>query len=426
MTDVSRSATSVSRPSAPTSLPSLEGLAPEQARAVRELARERDRLLERLQRLHDVGSALSRSLEEGEILRELARQVARVIDADGLVIARPELDARRIVTLVRMVGGAPSMRAPIPLGTGPIATVARTGRPVRLARPAWTTSGDDVLGDDDAARAVIAVPIMIGIQLLCVLAAYTREHDGYSDEDEEVLLTMSAQAAVALTNAQLYGESQRERRQSEALADVARAVNESLRLSEVLNLTLRHTSALLRAEGACVTLKDGNELEIVEAVGSAESVRSMRLPIDASLNGRAFLANTYIIANRAADEGVFLPAQEIAGIQKAICVPLITARGAIGTLSAINRASDFTDDDARVLQRLADHVAVAIVNARLFEDLASATREWQVAFDAIAGGMVVLDAEGCIVRSNARALQLAERHASGGSHRASLLRSGAA
>ena len=47
------------------------------------------------------------------------------------------------------------------------------------------------------------------------------------------------------------------------------------------------------------------------------------------------------------------------------------------------------------------------MNARLFEEVASATREWEVAFDAIAGGMVVLDTEGRIVRSNARALQLA-------------------
>src|SRR5687767_7636768 len=89
------------------------------------------RRAERLQRLHDVGSALSRSLEEGEILRELARQVARVIDADGIVIARPEIDTRRVVTLVRLVGSMPSIRAPVPLGTGPIATVARSGQPVR-------------------------------------------------------------------------------------------------------------------------------------------------------------------------------------------------------------------------------------------------------------------------------------------------------
>ena len=45
MTDVSRPATPVARPTTATPLPSLEGLAPDQARAIRELARERDRLL---------------------------------------------------------------------------------------------------------------------------------------------------------------------------------------------------------------------------------------------------------------------------------------------------------------------------------------------------------------------------------------------
>lgn len=372
--------------------------------ALAEIARRR---AERLQRLHDVGSALSRSLEENEILRELARQVARVIEADGIVIARPELDTRRIVTLVRTVGNVPAVRPPLPLGNGPLAQVARTGRPVRLSEAQLALLPDDVVGDDVAARALIAVPIMVGIQLLGVLAAYTCRHQGYSDEDEEVLQTMGAQAAVAVANARLYAESQRERRQSEALADVARAVNESLRLGEVLNLTLRHTSALLRAEGACVTLAEGDALHIVEAVGATEALRGMRMPIENSLNGRAYLAHTHVISNRAPDDGIYKPAQERAGIQKAIVVPLISARGAIGTLAAINRAADFTEDDARVLQRLADHVAVAIVNARLFEEVASATREWQVAFDSIAGGLVVLDREGRIIRSNARALQLA-------------------
>ena len=373
--------------------------------AMADLARRR---AERLQRLHDVGSALSRSLEEAEILRELARQVARVIDADGIVIARPELDTRRVVTLVRFVGAIPSMRAPIPLGGGPIATVARAGRPVRLGEAELLALGeDDVVGDDVSARALIAVPIMIGIQLFGVLAAYTCLHQGYTEEDEEVLLTMSAQAAAALANARLYAESQRERRQIEALADVARAVNASLRLNEVLNLTLRHTSALLRAEGACVTLHDGDDLEVVEGVGATEALRGMRLPIEGSLNGQAFIQHAPVIANRAPEQGIYRPAQAAVGIQKCVIVPLVTAGGVIGTLAAINRAGDFTDEDARVLQRLADHVAVAMVNARLFEQVESATREWEVAFDSIAGGMVVLDAEGRIVRSNARALQLA-------------------
>jgi len=59
--------------------------------------------------------------------------------------------------------------------------------------------------------------------------------------------------------------------------------------------------------------------------------------------------------------------------------------------------AEFDADDARILQRLADHVAVAIVNARLYEELAESSREWTVAFNAIPTGMAVVDDDGRIV-----------------------------
>ena len=68
----------------------------------------------------------------------------------------------------------------------------------------------------------------------------------------------------------------------------------------------------------------------------------------------------------------------------------------------------FSDEDGRVLQRLADHVAVAIVNAQLFEEVERATREWKVAFDRISHGMVVIDDAQRIQRCNARALELCQ------------------
>ena len=51
-------------------------------------------------------------------------------------------------------------------------------------------------------------------------------------------------------------------------------------------------------------------------------------------------------------------------------------------------------------------MAVAIVNARLYEELAESSREWTVAFNAIPTGMAVIDDDGRIVRYNSRALQL--------------------
>ncbi|MEW5918422.1 MAG: PAS domain S-box protein, partial [Gemmatimonadota bacterium] len=105
--------------------------------------------------------------------------------------------------------------------------------------------------------------------------------------------------------------------------------------------------------------------------------------------------------------GAYRPAYEVTAIEKLLVVPLVTARGTIGVLTVFNREAPFTDEDARVLRRLADQVAVAIVNARLFEEITDASREWTATFDAIGVGMVVVDDNGAIMRYNSRAVQLA-------------------
>lgn len=369
------------------------------------------RRAERLQRLHEAGVALSRTLEEDEIVRELARQAVRMVAADGVVVAHPDPDAGTMTTAIRVVRGLQRPRPVQPLGNGPIAEAGRTGAAVRIgdydpARVALAAA-DDFVGDGGPACSVLAVPMLLGSSLVGVLGVHSPGRDEYSAEDEEVLLTVAAQAATAIANARLYAESQREQRQIEALVDVSRAVSQSLRMNEVLNLILRHATTLLRTMGGTVSLRDGAELEIVAGAGEGERLVGMRLPIEMSVSGRAIRDRTHIIVNDVLREGdAYPPTQRAADIHQAIVVPLITPTGAIGVLSVFNRDTDFAEEDARILQRLADHVAVAIVNARLFEDVAAATSEWTVAFDAIASGMVVLDEKSRIQRCNARALDL--------------------
>ena len=377
---------------------------------------------ERLQRLQEVGSALARTLDEREIVRELARQVGRILASDVLVVTHPDLESGRTHTALRVVGGVedPTGVGAAPLGDGPLAEVARTGRSVRLGDfdpdDVPLARGGDALGV--GAGSVLAVPMLIGIQLVGVIALHARRQDAFGAEDEEVLRAIGAHASTALVNARLYAESQRERRQIEALADVARAVGESLRLDEVLQLILRHATALLRAEGGCISLRRGESLQVVATVGSGAVLDGVHFPLDASLHGRAVSEGRFVITNAAAtDPGFYRPPTVSPDVSRLIIVPLSTKHGPIGALAVFNRVTDFTEADARVLHRLADHVAVAIENARLFEEAASATREWTVAFDAIASGMVVLDGEGRVVRSNARAasiLGLASQAALGG------------
>lgn len=371
-----------------------------------------ERRAERLQRLQEVGNALARSLDERAILGEIGRQLPRVVRADAVLVLVPDLEAGTFQSRLHLVQGME--RAPIVDGrladAGIVASAARLGRAVRVADCAAERGQlpADFLADGMQVGSAIAVPMITGTRLLGVVLVATLEPGAHGPEDEEALATVAAQAASALTNARLYAESQQEQRQSEALADVARAVSESLRLGEVLNLILRHALALLRAEGGAVALRRDDYLHTVAAVGGAKLLAGMHIPVNGSITGKAVTEGTYVIANDAwSHPSLYRPTARVLALRNTLIVPLITARGAIGALTVINRDADFTEEDARVLQRFADHVAVAIVNARLFEEVAEATQEWRVAFDAIPVGMLVLDEHARIARFNARALQIA-------------------
>jgi PAS domain S-box-containing protein len=383
--------------------------------ALRHLAQRR---AERLQRLQEAGAAMARSLDEHEIMRELARQAMRATQADGVMIGQPDLDQDLLVTAYRLMRGTERPRGVVRLGDGIIAEVARSGRPVRVGDRAADRAREkaglvpplstyDVVGDAGPAASLLAVPLLAGIHLVGVLAVHAASTDVFSEEDEEVLATMSSQAATAIANARRYAESERERRQTEALADVARAVGESLRLGEVLRLILRHSVSLLGVEGACVALRHDDYMHIVAAVGAADVLAGVHVPVASSLLGRAVTDDELMVSNDFLhDPRSSRAVQRLAQIQRTAIAPLMTARGTIGAIAVINREQPFTNEDARVLQRLADHVAVAIVNARLFEEVERATREWKVAFDAIASGMVVLDEALNVRRCNARAAEL--------------------
>ena len=372
------------------------------------VVRDADILLSRLQ----VASlSLARADGEREIVDSLGRGALGLLDGDGVIVSDPQLDRGMLRVLVHHARGVDTEESVVPAGDNILMQVARTGEPVlivdadersELLHPVVDPARGGV------ARSLACAPLTHGRRLYGVVAVYAARPYAFDERDLDVLRTYGALAATLLSNTRLYTESERERRQSDALAEIARAVGESLRMGEVLRLILRHSMSLLGVEGAYVALARDEYLHIVSSLGAGELLNGLHLPVRTTLDGKAVREGTAIIANEArAHPGAYRPAYEVTTIEKLLVVPLVTARGTIGVLTVFNRDTEFTDDDARVLRRLADQVAVAIVNARLFEEVTEASREWTATFDAIGCGMVVVDDAGCIMRYNSRAIQLA-------------------
>jgi PAS domain S-box-containing protein len=206
---------------------------------------------------------------------------------------------------------------------------------------------------------------------------------------------------------ELYAESQRAQRQMEALADVARAVSESLQLDQVLRLILGHATALLNTDGACISLLRGESLEIVAAIGTGDPLVGMSLPVVGSMSGRAVRTGTSIVGDATTDPEAYAPTVNAAFIRNVIIVPLSTASGPVGALTVFNRGAPFTPDAAAILQRFADQVAVAVVNARLFQEVTAAralAERHQRVVETSSDAIVITDLERRIAFANPAAI----------------------
>jgi PAS domain S-box-containing protein len=200
------------------------------------------------------------------------------------------------------------------------------------------------------------------------------------------------QVASIIENARLYDESERERGRGEALAEIARAVNSSLRLDDVMQLSLRHASALLRTSGATLGLLYDEKIMLVAGIGDADCLVGAPLPLHASVAGKAILERRSVIVNDSSSEPqAYAPTRIAANVENTLITPLFSGEGAVGVLSVINRAGNFTEEDAVVLQRLADQVAVAVDNAQLFENAEAVAERYRRVLETSNDGIVITD-----------------------------------
>ncbi len=87
--------------------------------------------------------------------------------------------------------------------------------------------------------------------------------------------------------------------------------------------------------------------------------------------------------------------------RSALCVPLTVKGRVLGVLKVESARQDAFDEvDRRLLSTLAQQAALALENARLYQAMAQAEREWDETFDGITDGISIHDAELRIVRAN--------------------------
>jgi PAS domain S-box-containing protein len=200
---------------------------------------------------------------------------------------------------------------------------------------------------------------------------------------------------------------EKERTQLRALQEVGAAANSSLNLNVVLQQVMDAIIRLTRAErGMLLLFNEEGELRVTVARNmDQESLeREAAEEISRSVVGRVAESGEAVVTVNAQEDARFSAQHSIISyrLRSILCVPLKIKEEIIGVIYADNRVASgiFGDRDRDLLASFANQAAVAIDNARLFEEVVVMKELMDNVFASIASGVITIDETDCIALYN--------------------------
>lgn len=158
------------------------------------------------------------------------------------------------------------------------------------------------------------------------------------------------------------------------LAEISLDLASTLDLGVLLNRIVHIAAELSNAEAASILLYDeGKQQMYFEAASNLDEplMRGLIVPVDSSIAGWVVTnCQPLIISEAQKDSRLFKSIAKATNVttNSMLAVPLTTKGKVVGVLESINKlAGEFTQDDQDVLMTLGAQAAIAIVNARLFQ-----------------------------------------------------------
>ncbi len=342
------------------------------------LFQERERRITELAILNDMGRALSSALERGQVMQAIHEQVGRILDTTNFYIALYDEERREWELALDIVNNERRPPSRYSLEQGLTGYIIRTRQPLLFRSSAEIEGFDDLHGIERVgipASSWVGVPLIAADRVIGVIGveSYEREN-AYSSDDLAVLSTVAAQAAVSLENSRLFEETRQRLQQVNTLLEVSRDVATRLDLPTLLQSILQAAvQSVQAAERGSILLLDeaAQELVVTAQIGYAQAGdHKIRMGLDEGFAGWVCREGRADIVLDAQSDPRFVVTDSSKAIRSIMSAPLQGRRGLVGVINLDNLShpAAFTRADLEFLSGLAHQAAVAIENARLFEE----------------------------------------------------------
>jgi phosphoserine phosphatase RsbU/P len=332
--------------------------------------------------------AVGRGATDTELLStlfELGREVTSVLDLEELLAKIPQLiarltrfsafsvyllDERRQDLRIAYAVGYPEevwSTLRLPLGEGVVGAAVQEGRPILVndirREPRYKGPLRNMLSQ-------LAVPMRRKGKVIGALNLLNEVEGAFTAQDEALLRQFGAHVAVALENARLFKSERHYVDTLETLAEIGREMSSILDLDALLTRIASLTKRLIdyRTFGILLLDEATNDLEMKLAVRYGKGAESKHVRLGEGLVGWAALHKEPVLVADVSQDPRYINLVDDA--RSELVIPMLIKDRCLGVFDLESPELDaFTKEHKELLTLLASQAAVAIDNARLYEEV---------------------------------------------------------
>ncbi|HET6594507.1 MAG TPA: GAF domain-containing protein [Anaerolineales bacterium] len=333
----------------------------------------------------EIARDISSSLDLDELLEKAVERIRSRFDFYHAAIFLKDLPGESVV-IREATGdaGAQLKRTGYKLGIGSksvVGLVAEHGEPLIVNDTTRdpTYQANPLLPET---RAEAALPLKVGDRIVGVLNVQSKQAYAFSEENLRTLQILADQLAIAVINTELFAETQEHLAQHRLLHHITTTAASGTTLNEALQSAVNGLQVTLGGDRVSILLADREKkvLEVRAAVGYANDVFDLRIPIGSGITGWAAAHRRTLRLNNVLADTRYIEGSP--NTRSEMAIPLLYRSELLGVLNVESeQLSAYAENDEELLGTLGGSLAAIIANARLLEQIRAQAERERILFE---------------------------------------------
>ncbi len=345
------------------------------------LIQEEKKKSEQAATLREVARMLNSSLDLQTVLELILDQLVQVVEFDSASIMLVDLQNFEIVAHRKLRSTAQLTLEGEVIAYPHIVELLEQRAPVLINNTQKDPRWKNLIGSQYI-RSWLGVPLVGKNDVIGLLNLDKEQPDFYTEDDIGLASAFANQAAIAIENARLYSSAQSQVNEMDALRETIADISTELELPKLLEAILIRAVKLLNATGGDLGLYDynRNEIEIVVSHNMGKDYKNTRMVPGEGAMGLALATRQSVVVADYSQWNNASPSYREGRWHAVIAMPYMIGDRMVGVMGIVDKNNDriFTKDDEHLLSLFAQHAAIAVENARLYEAAREATSRREI------------------------------------------------